>query len=60
LFHTNYVLVRLLIERATGRSLADELQRLVLGPLGLTGTMSPGSSQEIPAHPRLLPVRRRR
>jgi D-alanyl-D-alanine carboxypeptidase len=46
--NTNYVLVRLLIERATGRSLADEMQRLVLGPLGLTGTVVPGTSQEIP------------
>ena len=47
--NTNYVLVRLLIERVTGRSLAEETQRLVLGPLALTGTVLPGTSQEIPA-----------
>ncbi|MFF9043685.1 serine hydrolase domain-containing protein [Streptomyces parvulus] len=39
--NTNYVLVRLLIENFTGDSLANEMQRLVLGPLGLTGTSLP-------------------
>ncbi|MGW2092250.1 serine hydrolase domain-containing protein [Promicromonospora sukumoe] len=47
--NTNYVLVRMLIERATGRSLAEEMHRLVLGPLALTGTVLPGASQEISA-----------
>ncbi|MFE9404048.1 serine hydrolase domain-containing protein [Streptomyces sp. NPDC006530] len=39
--NTNYVLVRLLIENVTGNSFADEMERLVLGPLGLTGTSLP-------------------
>ncbi|GAB7035867.1 hypothetical protein JCM4914_73280 [Streptomyces platensis subsp. malvinus] len=46
--NTNYVLARLVIERVTGRSFAEELQRLVLGPLGMTGTVAPGTSPEIP------------
>ncbi|TDU73980.1 serine hydrolase domain-containing protein [Streptomyces sp. KS 21] len=46
--NTNYVLARLLIERVTGRSYAEEMQRLVLGPLGLTGTVVPDASPEIP------------
>ncbi|AOP47403.1 serine hydrolase domain-containing protein [Streptomyces lydicus] len=47
--NTNYVLARLVIEQVTGRSFAEELQRLVLGPLGMTGTVAPGTSPEIPA-----------
>lgn len=39
--NTNYVLARLLIEKVTGRTIAEEVQRLVLGPLGLTGTSVP-------------------
>lgn len=46
--NTNYVLARLVIEKVTGRSFAEELQRLILGPLGLTGTVAPGTSSEIP------------
>ncbi|MFF2043444.1 serine hydrolase domain-containing protein [Kitasatospora sp. NPDC058170] len=46
--NTNYVLARLVIESVTGRSFAEELQRLILGPLGLTGTVAPGASPEIP------------
>ncbi|MFD7414832.1 serine hydrolase domain-containing protein [Kitasatospora purpeofusca] len=46
--NTNYVLARLVIERVTGRSFAEELRRLVLGPLGMTGTLAPGASPEIP------------
>ncbi|MFE3878174.1 serine hydrolase domain-containing protein [Kitasatospora sp. NPDC059146] len=46
--NTNYVLARLVIERATGRTFAEELRRLVLAPLGLTGTVAPGSSPELP------------
>ncbi|MFI7465070.1 serine hydrolase domain-containing protein [Nonomuraea sp. NPDC049646] len=45
--NTNYVLARLVIERVTGRSFAQELQRLIAGPLGLTGTEAPGTSTEI-------------
>ncbi|MCX0241936.1 serine hydrolase domain-containing protein [Streptomyces drozdowiczii] len=39
--NTNYVLIRLLIEGVTGNSLADEMERLILQPLGLTGTSLP-------------------
>ncbi|MEE4494147.1 serine hydrolase domain-containing protein [Streptomyces sp. BE230] len=46
--NTNYVLARLVIERVTGRSFAEELQRLILGPLGMTGTVAPGASSDIP------------
>ncbi|MGV9311884.1 serine hydrolase domain-containing protein [Streptomyces sp. NPDC003691] len=46
--NTNYVLARLVIESATGRSFARELQRLILRPLGMTGTVAPGASPEVP------------
>ncbi|WP_433266665.1 serine hydrolase domain-containing protein [Actinosynnema sp. CS-041913] len=46
--NTNYVLARLVVERVTGRSFAEEMQRLVLGPLGLSGTVVPEVSPEIP------------
>ncbi|MFI7128466.1 serine hydrolase domain-containing protein [Nonomuraea sp. NPDC050153] len=46
--NTNYVLARLLIEKVTGRSVAEEMHRLILGPLGLSGTVVPDASPEIP------------
>lgn len=46
--NTNYVLARLLIEKVTGRSLAEEMQERILGPLGLSGTVVPDASPEIP------------
>ncbi|GAA2415497.1 serine hydrolase [Streptomyces coeruleofuscus] len=46
--NTNYVLARLLIEKVTGRSLAEEMQRLILDPLGLSGTVAPYTRQEVP------------
>ncbi|AWS47836.1 serine hydrolase [Streptosporangium sp. 'caverna'] len=46
--NTNYVLARLLVEKVTGRSFAEELQRLILGPLGMSNTVAPGTSTEIP------------
>ncbi|MEU6727833.1 serine hydrolase domain-containing protein [Nonomuraea wenchangensis] len=46
--NTNYVLARLLIEKVTGRPFAEELQRLILGPLGMTETVAPGTGTEIP------------
>src|SRR5215204_4596541 len=36
--HTNYVILGLALEKATGRSMVDLLQERVLGPLGLTNT----------------------
>ncbi|MGW4546718.1 serine hydrolase domain-containing protein [Streptomyces violaceorubidus] len=46
--NTNYVLARLLIEKVTGRSLAEEMRRLILEPLGLSGTVLPETDPEIP------------
>ncbi|GAB1818443.1 serine hydrolase domain-containing protein [Herbidospora sp. RD11066] len=46
--NSNYVLARLLVEHVTGRSLADETDRLIIAPLGLTGTSLPGTGTEIP------------
>jgi D-alanyl-D-alanine carboxypeptidase len=45
--NTNYALARLLIEKVSGRSFAQEMQRLILGPLGLLGTVVPDGA-EIP------------
>ncbi|MER6029913.1 serine hydrolase domain-containing protein [Streptomyces sp. NPDC001851] len=47
--NTNYVLARLVVEKVTGRAFAEELRRLILGPLGMTGTVAPGASPAIPA-----------
>ncbi|WP_245553541.1 serine hydrolase domain-containing protein [Nocardia veterana] len=47
--NTNYVLARLLIEKVTGRPVTEEMQRLILGPLGLTGTVVPTTQTEIRA-----------
>ncbi|WP_354638222.1 serine hydrolase domain-containing protein [Kitasatospora camelliae] len=46
--NTNYVLARMVIENVTGRSFPEELHRLILGPLGMTGTVAPGVSPEVP------------
>ncbi|MBF6172917.1 serine hydrolase domain-containing protein [Nocardia blacklockiae] len=45
--NTNYVLARLLIEKVTGRSVAAEMERLIIGPLGLSGTFQPTTETEI-------------
>ncbi|MEV0620648.1 serine hydrolase domain-containing protein [Nonomuraea sp. NPDC050404] len=46
--NTNYALARLLIEKVTGRTYAQEIQRLILDPLGLTGTVAPTTQTELP------------
>ncbi|MFE9630548.1 serine hydrolase domain-containing protein [Streptomyces sp. NPDC006463] len=46
--NTNYVLARLLIEKVTGRSVAEEMQRLILGPLGLSDTVAPTTESDVP------------
>ncbi len=46
--NTNYVLLGLIVEQVTGRSYADETERRVLTPLGLTGTSFPGSRTSLP------------
>ncbi|GAB2872483.1 serine hydrolase domain-containing protein [Lentzea nigeriaca] len=45
--NTNYVIVRLLIEKVTGRSLAEEMRRGVFEPLGLTDTVVPTIETEV-------------
>ncbi|MCZ2261210.1 serine hydrolase domain-containing protein [Isoptericola sp. QY 916] len=42
--NSNYALARLIVEGVSGRSLADEMDRLVLSPLGLTQTSVPDTS----------------
>ncbi|WP_410622952.1 serine hydrolase domain-containing protein [Amycolatopsis sp. cmx-8-4] len=46
--NTNYVVARLLIEKVTGRSYADQVQRRILWPLGLRDTFAPGTSPDVP------------
>ncbi|MGK5637484.1 serine hydrolase domain-containing protein [Streptomyces sp. URMC 126] len=46
--NTNYVLAGMLIEKLTGHSYADEIERRVLKPLGLRATTLPGTSPGIP------------
>ncbi|NUT47455.1 MAG: beta-lactamase family protein [Saccharothrix sp.] len=46
--NTNYVLARLLVEQVTGSSLGEEMRRLVFEPLGMTDTIVPDASPEIP------------
>jgi D-alanyl-D-alanine carboxypeptidase len=46
--NTNYALARLLVEEVTGRPFAEEMQRRILSPLGLSGTVVPDASPEIP------------
>jgi CubicO group peptidase (beta-lactamase class C family) len=40
--HTNYLILGLALEKATGKRMSDLLQEKVLGPLGLTNTTDPG------------------
>ncbi|MFF5212229.1 serine hydrolase domain-containing protein [Streptosporangium sp. NPDC000396] len=46
--NTNYTLALLLIEKVTGRSYAEEMQRRILGPLGMRGTVVPGTRTQLP------------
>ncbi|RSM37683.1 alkaline D-peptidase [Actinoplanes sp. ATCC 53533] len=46
--NTNYVLAALLIEKVTGRPYSVEMHRRILRPLGLSGTVVPGSWPGIP------------
>ncbi len=45
--NTNYVLAKLMIEKVTGNSDRDEIQRRILQPLGLRDTVVPGDSPDI-------------
>ncbi|MFI0737242.1 serine hydrolase domain-containing protein [Streptomyces sp. NPDC021100] len=46
--NTNYILAGMLIEKLTGHSYADEIERRVVKPLGLRATTLPGTSPGIP------------
>ncbi|GGO47292.1 D-alanyl-D-alanine carboxypeptidase [Streptomyces daqingensis] len=45
--NTNYVLVGMVVERVTGRSYAEEVERRITRPLGLDDTSLPGGSPRI-------------
>jgi D-alanyl-D-alanine carboxypeptidase len=46
--NTNYVLAGMIIEKVTSSSYADEVKRLIIRPLGLTGTSLPGTETKLP------------
>ncbi|WP_188191895.1 serine hydrolase domain-containing protein [Nonomuraea sp. SYSU D8015] len=46
--NTNYTLALLLIEKVTGRPYAEELQRRIMRPLRLRGTMVAGNRTQLP------------
>ncbi|WBB70119.1 serine hydrolase domain-containing protein [Micromonospora sp. WMMD812] len=50
--NTNYVLARLLIEKVTGRTVNEEMQRLILGPLGMSHTVVPNDAEIAEPHAR--------
>lgn len=45
--NTNYLLLGQIIEKVTGRSYGEEIDRRIIGPLGLRGTSVPGTSPRI-------------
>lgn len=45
--NTNFTIVRLIIQAVTGRSIAEEMDRLIIEPLGLSGTVQPTYETEI-------------
>jgi CubicO group peptidase (beta-lactamase class C family) len=48
--HTNYLILGLALEKATGKRMSDLMQEKVLGPLGLANTTDPGPGDpSIPA-----------
>ncbi|MGN6127241.1 MAG: serine hydrolase domain-containing protein, partial [Humibacter sp.] len=46
--NTNTVLLGMVIEKVTGQTFAEELQKRIIGPLHLTNTSWPGDSAAIP------------
>ncbi|WP_433045831.1 serine hydrolase domain-containing protein [Dactylosporangium sp. CS-033363] len=48
--NTNYVLLRLLIERLTGNPYAEELRGRIVEPLGLSGTLAPSGPEIAEPH----------
>ncbi|MFC5182538.1 serine hydrolase domain-containing protein [Actinomadura harenae] len=47
--NNDYILLGLIIEKATGRSFRSEITRRIITPLGLHGTFLPGASPWLPA-----------
>lgn len=51
--NTGYILAGMIVEKATGKTLAGEISRRIVRPLGLTGTYLPGEETKIRGpHPR--------
>ena len=48
--NTNYVLARLLIEKVTGSTATEEMQRLILTPLGMSHTVIPNDAEIAKPH----------
>ncbi|MFD8570339.1 serine hydrolase domain-containing protein [Streptomyces sp. NPDC059639] len=46
--NTNYILAGMIIEKVTGRTYAQEIDRRVIKPLGLYATSVPGTSTAVP------------
>ena len=53
--HTNYLILGLALERATGQRMSDLMQEKVLGPLGLSNTTDPGPARPPSPSPRCTP-----
>jgi CubicO group peptidase (beta-lactamase class C family) len=51
--HTNYLILGLALEKATGERMSDLMQEKVLGPLGLTNTTDPGPGTPVIPEPAL-------
>ncbi|MEW1836338.1 serine hydrolase domain-containing protein [Nonomuraea angiospora] len=45
--NTNYILAAMIVEKVTGRPFAQELDRIVIRPLRLTGTSLPGTDPKV-------------
>ena len=46
--NTNMVIVGLIIQKVTGESYAEQIQKRIINPLSLKETVLPGSSMDIP------------
>ncbi|MFH8367240.1 serine hydrolase domain-containing protein [Streptomyces sp. NPDC018031] len=46
--NTNYILAGMVIEKVTGNTYAEEVERRIIRPLGLDGTTLPGTAPSIP------------
>ncbi|WP_457032131.1 serine hydrolase domain-containing protein [Kitasatospora sp. P5_F3] len=46
--NTNFILAGMIVSRVTGHSYAQEIERRIIQPLGLTGTSLPGTATGLP------------